>query len=335
MNFIICNYFICIIVKSKKLKGRFIMKAFVKSVILCAAVIFAVPAAAGGLKTDKSEDIPVSVTAMPQSHTIKLLCSATGGITETDIEDYAVYAVLEEVPFIPDTEALKAQVCAARTYAARRILAGESENGAHISDDSSKYQTALTESAAMAVYGDGYDDAVSAVKAAAKATEGEIIMYGGAPAAAVFHVSSAGVTESAESVWGTDYPYLASVSSDCTEARHEFTEAELYARISSEYPEADKFDGVNILSATAAGTVTSVEVCGIALDGARLAEILSLESAAFEVSEGDGRVIFTVKGSGHLVGMSICGADGLSREGMSYRDILAHYYPGTEIEKMQ
>ena len=150
------------------------MKAFVKSVILCAAVIFAVPAAAGGLKADKSEDIPVSVTAMPQSHTIKLLCSATGGITETDIEDYAVYAVLEEVPFIPDTEALKAQVCAARTYAARRILAGESENGAHISDDSSKYQTALTESAAMAVYGDGYDEAVSAVKAAAKATDNNV-----------------------------------------------------------------------------------------------------------------------------------------------------------------
>ena len=47
MNFIICNYFICIIFKSKKLKGRYIMKAFVKSVILCAAVIFAVPAAHG------------------------------------------------------------------------------------------------------------------------------------------------------------------------------------------------------------------------------------------------------------------------------------------------
>lgn len=81
--------------------------------------------------------------------------------------------------------------------------------------------------------------------------------------------------------------------------------------------------------------MTSAEVCGIALDGDRLAEILSLESAAFEVSDGDGRAIFTVKGSGHLVGMSICGADELSREGMSYKDILAHYYPGTEIEKMQ
>lgn len=312
------------------------MKAFVRSVILCAAVIFAVPAAAGGLRTDKGGDIPAfRSTVMPQSHTIKLLCTATGEITETDIEDYAVYAVLEEVPFIPDTEALKAQVCAARTYAARRILAGETENGAHISDDSSKYQTALTEAAAMAVYGDGYEAAVSAVRAAARATEGEIIMYDNAPAAAVFHISSAGVTESAENVWGTDYPYLTCVSSDCTEARHEFTEAELYARISSEYPDADKFDSVKILSSADAGTVISAEVCGITLDGERLAEILSLESAAFEVSEAGGSVIFTVKGSGHLVGMSICGADGLSREGMSYTDIIAHYYPGTELEKMQ
>lgn len=312
------------------------MKAFLRSVILCGAVIFAIPAAAGGLRTDTAEDIPAyGSTVMPESRTVRLLCSETGGMTELDIEDYAVFAVLEEVPFIPDEEALKAQVCAARTYAARRILAGETECGAHITDDSSKYQTALTEAEAMAVYGNEYDDALSAVKAAAKATEGEIIMYGGAPAAAVFHVSSAGVTEAAASVWGTAYPYLVSVPSDLTEARHEFTEAELFARIAAEYPEAEKFGGIKILSSAEGGTVLSAELCGMTLDGGRLAELLSLESAAFEVTEAEGSVIFTVRGSGHLVGMSICGADGLSRQGMSYEEILAHYYPGTELEKMQ
>lgn len=312
------------------------MKAFARSVILCSAVIFAVPAAAGWLRADRTEDIPAfKGTVMPKDHTIRLLRSSTGEIAERDIEEYAVYAVLGEVPFIPDDEALKAQVCAARTYAARRILAGEAENGAHISDDSSKYQTALTESEAQTVYGGGFDKAISAVRAAAKATEGEIIMYDGAPAAAVFHISSAGITESAKNVWGTDFPYLVNVSSDCTESRHEFTSAELSARISSEYPEAGKFDGIEILSTAASGAVLSAELCGITLDGSRLAEILSLESAAFEVSESGSSVIFIVKGSGHLVGMSICGADELSREGMSYTDILAHYYPGTEIEKLQ
>lgn len=313
------------------------MNSFFKSVILWAAVICLLPAAAaGGVRADKSENVSAARSViLPEDNKIKLLCTGTGEITELDMEDYAVFAVLEEVPYIPDREALKAQVCAARTYAARRILSGEKENGAHISDDSSRYQTILSQSDARAVYGEDYDEALSAVRAAAKATEGEIIMYGGSPAAAVFHVSSAGVTESAENVWGREYPYLVSVSSDCTETRRKFTRAEIAARISSEYPEASEYDGIEILSATEAGTVLSVKVCSIAVSGNRLAELLSLDSTAFGVSEKDGYVTFTVKGSGHLVGMSICGADELSRSGMGYREILEHYYPGTYIEKMQ
>lgn len=313
------------------------MKSFFKSVILWATVLCVLPAAAaGGIREDKPQSVPAAQSLiLPEDNKLRLLCTSTGKITEMNIEDYAVFAVLGEVPFIPDAEALKAQVCAARTYAARRILSGETENGAHISDDGSKYQTVLTEADAMAVYGVDYDKALAAVKAAANATEGEIIMYDGAPAAAVFHVSSPGATESAENVWGKAYPYLASVSSDCTETRREFTKAEITARISSEYPEAAEYDGIEILSATETGTVLSVSLCGVSVSGSRLAELLSLDSAAFEVSEKEGMVTFTVKGSGHLVGMSICGADELSRKGMGYRDILDHYYPGTYIEKMQ
>lgn len=313
------------------------MKTFFRSVILWAAVICVLPAAAaGGIRRDKPETIQAAQSIiLPDDKTIRILCTSTGEITEMDIEDYAVFAVLEEVPFISGTEALKAQVCAARTYAARRILSGETENGAHISDDGEKYQTALTEADAMAVYGNDYDEALSAVRAAADATEGEIIMYGEAPAAAVFHVSSAGVTESAENVWGKAYPYLTSVPSDCTETRREFTKAEIAARISSEYSDAAEFEGIDILSSTEAGTVISARLCGITLSGSRLAQLLSLDSAAFDISEKEDTVVFTVKGSGHLVGMSICGADELSREGMDYRGILEHYYPGTYIEKMQ
>lgn len=313
------------------------MRSFFKSVILWAAVICILPAAAaGGIREDKPQSVPAAQSLiLPEGRKIRILSTSTGEITEMDIEDYVVFAVLEEVPFIPHSEALKAQVCAARTYAARRILSGETENGAHISDDGEKYQTVLTEAAARAVYGEDYDEAVSAVRSAAMATEGEIIMYDGAPASAVFHVSSAGVTESAENVWGIAYPYLISVPSDCTEARREFTKAEIYARISSEYAQAEGFDGMEILSSTEAGTVLSVRLCGITVSGCRLAKLLSLESAAFEITESGEKVIFTVKGSGHLAGMSICGADELSREGMSYREILGHYYPGTSVEKLQ
>ncbi|MGN1106513.1 MAG: SpoIID/LytB domain-containing protein, partial [Huintestinicola sp.] len=208
------------------------MRSFIKSVFLWAAVICILPAAAaGGAREDRQVTVPAAQSViLPEERTLRLLCESTGEITETDMEEYAVFAVLEEVPFIPDDEALKAQVCAARTYAARRILSGENESGAHISDDCSRYQTALSEADARAIYGGDYDTALSAVRAAAKETEGEIIMYGNAPAIAAFHISSAGKTESAESVWGKAYPYLISVPSDCTEVRREFTKAEIAAR---------------------------------------------------------------------------------------------------------
>lgn len=314
------------------------MNSFFKSVILWAAVICAIPAAAaaGGIKAVPTEELTASQSLVfPMEDKLKLFCSSTGEITELSAEEYAVFAVLEEVPFIPDSEALKAQVCAARTYAARRILSGEDENGAHISDDGEKYQTVLSEAEARAVYGKDFDDVYSKVMDAADATRGEIIMYDGTPAAAVFHVSSAGYTESAENVWGTAYPYLISVPSDCSETSHEFTYAELSARISAEYDTAGEFDGIEILSRSEAGTVIFLRICGIEMDGSRLAELLSLESASFEASDCDGKVRFTVRGSGHLAGMSICGADEMSRQGYSYREILEHYYPGTSIGKIQ
>ncbi|MCI7767428.1 MAG: SpoIID/LytB domain-containing protein [Oscillospiraceae bacterium] len=325
------------------------MNSFFKSVLLWAAVICAVPAAAAaagfrtespaGLQAPNELEAPGELQAshaliLSKEDRLRLLCSSTGEITELSAEEYAVFAVLEEVPFIPDGEALKAQVCAARTYAARRILTGEAENGAHISDDGEKYQTVLTEAEARAVYGEDFDRAYSLVKSAADATYGEIIMYGGAPAAAVFHVSSAGATESAENVWGTAYPYLVSVPSDCSESLRDFSYAELGARISAEYGEAEEYGGIEILSCSEAGTVLSLRICGIEMSGARLAEILSLDSAAFDISDIGGRVRFTVRGSGHLAGMSICGADEMSREGYSYREILEHYYPGTSIGKI-
>ena len=39
-------------------------------------------------------------------------------------------------------------------------------------------------------------------------------------------------------------------------------------------------------------------------------------------------------GWGHGVGMSQCGAYGFAKQGRGYREILAHYYQGTEIGRV-
>ena len=78
------------------------------------------------------------------------------------------------------------------------------------------------------------------------------------------------------------------------------------------------------------------------LKGTEIRSALGLSSALFTISfkEGTGwkgssdtntQIIIVSSGSGHGVGMSQYGADGMAREGADYKEILKHYYSGTEI----
>lgn len=194
------------------------MKKFIKSVMLWSAVICLIPFAANAdnarsaekaaeLSAVSSESISdASQLILP---TDKLKIYTSNGIRTVTVEEYTVYAVLEEVPYIMDTEAMKAQACAARTYAVRRILSGEDPStGAHITDDGDKYQICLTDVQAREIYGESYSAAISAAQSAAESTCGEVITYHGNPISAPFHLSSGEYTLSAESAWGKAFPYL-------------------------------------------------------------------------------------------------------------------------------
>lgn len=67
------------------------------------------------------------------------------------------------------------------------------------------------------------------------------------------------------------------------------------------------------------------------LSGRQVREALDLPSANFTIDISGGVITFTSNGSGHGVGMSQYGADGMAKEGYDYRDILQHYYSGTQI----
>jgi stage II sporulation protein D len=59
-----------------------------------------------------------------------------------------------------------------------------------------------------------------------------------------------------------------------------------------------------------------------------------LPSLSFEVDEDGRSFAFLGRGLGHGAGMCQHGAAGMARAGKTYREILAHYYPGTEVVKM-
>lgn len=170
---------------------------------------------------------------------------AVGGIAEVDFEEYVAAVVASEIGNAR-LEACKAQAVAARTYAVRRGVL----NGKAISDSSENAQAYR----AGRCDREKYPNAVEA----AKATAGEVLVYGGSVIEAVYSAGNGGWAVSSQEHWGSDKPYLPS------------------------HP--DPWDAM------------------------------------------DGR-----QQSGHGVGMSQRGAMKAAENGYDYTDILAFYYPGTEL----
>lgn len=136
-------------------------------------------------------------------------------------------------------------------------------------------------------------------------------------------------------------PYLVSVDSPYEEqATHKketavFSYAQLKKLISSSYPNVStgnlNKNNVKILSNNDGGSVGKMQVGDAVLSGVEIRSALGLFSATFTISADDKTVSFISTGSGHGVGLSQYGANGMAAEGYDYMQILKHYYTGVEI----
>ena len=190
-------------------------------------------------------------------------------------------------------------------------------------------------------WGEDYDENLYRISAAAAETDGQYLAYEGEVIQAVFHASSAGKTEDSAGVWSA-VPYLVSVSSPETAENVEslvstavFTPDELKSALLEVRPDAeipqDPGAWLGEISHTESGRVSEIVLCSERFTGTQLRQCLGLRSTDLSVEFDGENFVFTVYGYGHGVGMSQHGANLLAEEGMDYAQILAHYYPGTEL----
>ncbi len=261
-------------------------------------------------------------------------------LLELPTEDYLCGVLAAEMPASFPEEALKAQAVAARSYLLCRAASGRHGEAA-ICADPRCCQAWLSEEALRERWGGDYDANAAKIRAAVEATAGEVLCYEGSPILAAFHASSASRTEDSAALWGAK-PYLVSVPSPETEAEVPGYRSELRCwptdfrdTLLSAHPEAD-FSGpvggwIGALRRDASGRVAEAELGGVSFGGAELRQLFSLRSTAFTLTLEDGIFVFSVTGSGHGVGMSQYGAKVMAERGSDYTEILAHYYPGTEL----
>ena len=267
-----------------------------------------------------------------------------GKLRQMDMETYLLGVVRAEMPAAFQEEALKAQAVAARTYILHKIAGGGSANHpqADACDDITCCQAYKTQEDAAADWGTDAAEYEAKIRRAVTETDGECVLYEGAPVLAVFHSSSVGTTQDAQSVWSASLPYLQSVETPEGEetvpnyrSTAVFSAGELRDRLKEALPEAvlegSPSNWFTNIRQQPNGMVTSLAVGGVEVGGNRLRTILELRSACFTIAFNGDEVTFSVAGYGHGVGMSQYGANVLAENGMTYQDILKWYYTGTEV----
>lgn len=261
---------------------------------------------------------------------------ADGTVSTLTMADYLWRVVAAEMPASFEPEALKAQAVTARTYTLYKMEHAPAANhpDADVCTDITCCQAYLDPAQAAANWGDGAVGYTDKIEAAVSDTDGQAILYGGAPIDAVFFSSAAGRTMDAVEVWGNAVPYLTGVDSpegDEVPGYHTTVAVgveEFRQTFLARHPEAD-------LSGDPGGWIgpdgDPLTIGGVAVRKTALRTLFDLRSASFTVAADGENVTFSVTGYGHGVGMSQYGANALAKAGEGYADILKHYYTGVTI----
>lgn len=268
----------------------------------------------------------------------------TGKIVNMPLEEYMIHVVAGEVPASYPMEAIKAQALAARSYTLYTIRHGgcakHKDEGADICTDSGCCQSYKPEIEMLEEW-DEYPYYYSVVCKAVMDTAGEVMLSGGKPIDALYHSASGGRTEDSEHVYKNKVKYLRSVESPFEDDKYNdvkktFTRAAFCEKINALYPKADLSpekleEQVRIESTYESGRVETIRLGGTSTAGTKIRKSLTLLSTLFTIEFTPEDIVFHTWGNGHGVGLSQYGANGMARQGYTYKEILSHYYTGVRF----
>ena len=293
-----------------------------------------------GQALEQENDIDFNKSEV-EEFTVELYITSTGEIKQMELDEYVCGVLLAEVPSYYETEAVKALSVAVRSYCMRRLQRNE-KNIVHYSadmcDDYAHCLGYISFEDATALWGEDNDNAFyGLIQQAVAETRGEVLYYEENIADTVFHASSNGVTECAENVWGFEIPYLVSVNSPeaTVERTVEYSPEEFRELLENQGVICSFSDNpqewIGSVEKNRNNRVDTIKIAGTKMTGRRAREVFDLFSASFEINYIDGKFKIKTLGSGHGVGLSMAGANCMAQDGTGYKDILSHYYSGTEM----
>ena len=253
------------------------------------------------------------------------------------LEEYIVGVLAGEMPIYFESEALKAQAVAARSYALKRIEYNKDNEYDVV--DSVMNQVYLDDNYLKEAWKSDYVDNINKLRKVVNETSLEYLDYNGEVIDAMFFSTSNGYTEDAMTVFNMDLPYLQSVKSSWDEKTSSAFRSVTTMNINDFYNSlginySDNFD-IKVLKRSSTNRIISLSINGKEFLGRTLYDKLGLKSLDFSFERDGDKVIINTIGYGHGVGMSQYGAEGMAEEGYKYQEILKYYYTGTSIKKIK
>lgn len=255
---------------------------------------------------------------------------SSGIIHRIKIHEYLFGVIAREMPFIDHPECLKAQAVIARTYLFKSLKKEKKVR------EMNKYQLYFDKEYLEKLWGSHYFENREKILNALIATDKEVLTFQGDFIECYTHYRNTGRTENSKNVLKIAYPYLVSVGS------MDYKQKDLlrYRKVPNSYlskllnVEINSKTPVRILESTSGNNVRYIQFGNKVFDGLILSQTLGLISNHFTVQVHDEYTTFYTKGCGLGLGLSKSGAKVMAESGYNYKQILAHYYPNTELKKV-
>lgn len=284
---------------------------------------------------------PTKEPASAKESTVEEACPISidiEGVKEAvPIKAYVKGVLAGEMPVSFHEEALKAQSMAVRTYALKETNYGEKAIAKDVSA-----QVYLTEKERKKKWGKDFKKNEEKLDQVVQATVGKVILFEDELITAMFFATSNGQTEAAENFSGTAIPYLQSVESKGEEKvtatfveNKEWTLAEWNTLLGEEWDQ-ERFESLQLIRNNS-GRVQEVVADRFNKTGREVREQLGLRSTDFNIAfdVDRKRVLIETVGYGHGVGLSQYGAESYAQAGKTAEEIIAHYYTGVQIKKIE
>ncbi|MBO4452577.1 MAG: hypothetical protein J5793_01450 [Clostridia bacterium] len=237
--------------------------------------------------------------------------SADGSVYEIPVEEYVVRAVAAEYGAVTEEEALKALAVTVRTAAHYVRLHG-------LNHAEAEFCVSQGCCFPQEDPGTAGEKAFAAARAAAEATEGEILKSENGEAMALYTLCSCGATRDCP-----EFPDVAGVKYGSGCEKHVFkTKADLFAL----FPDAS---GEEYCLITCEDGYCVYGVIGNKLiPASEIAEKAGLPSVKFFAEKAEsGKALLTCRGAGNGYGLDLCYSGKAADEGFTYDEILKLFFP--------